>query len=126
MYRYLQDSIYKIHVDGAWPRSGLDLSKPPGQQYLYDDTREGAQLSRLTFLIYLNDDFTEGYTTFFVPDVMVDRLRGIRVEPRMGSALVFPHGMSMNALLHEGSGVGSGAKYVIRTDVLYDRSEVRQ
>ena len=38
----------------------------------------------------------------------------------MGAVAVFPHGESRGALLHEGTGVRSGAKYVIRTDVLYD------
>ncbi|ORY82020.1 hypothetical protein BCR37DRAFT_393063 [Protomyces lactucae-debilis] len=117
VYRYVPGAVYRPHIDGAWARSGLDLTKPEGEQYLLNDTRDGAQLSRLTFLIYLNDDFEEGYTTFFVPG---HKLNCVRVEPRMGSVLVFPHGESLNALLHEGSGVQKGAKYVIRTDVLYD------
>lgn len=122
VYRYVPGAVYRPHIDGAWPRSGLDLTRPEGSQYLYDDTREGAQLSRLTFLLYLNDDFTEGYTTFFIPKQSGVGLDAIRVEPRMGSVLVFPHGESIGALLHEGSGVKSGAKYVIRTDVLYEKS----
>jgi len=36
-----------------------------------------------------------------------------------GTALVFPHADSACALLHEGSAVTAGAKYVVRTDVLY-------
>lgn len=126
VYRYVPGAEYRPHIDGSWPRSGLDLSKPEGTQYMYDDKRDGAQLSRLTFLIYLNDDFTEGYTTFFIPDTRREGLKAIRVAPRMGSVLVFPHGESIGALLHEGSGVKSGAKYVIRTDVLYERSDVKK
>lgn len=126
VYRYVPGAVYRPHIDGSWPRSGLDRSRPVGSQYLYDDTTEGAQLSRLTFLIYLNDDFEEGYTTFFMPDARPERLRGVRVEPRIGSVLVFPHGDSVGALLHEGSGVKAGAKYVIRTDVLYERSDVKK
>lgn len=38
----------------------------------------------------------------------------------MGSVAVFPHGEAQGALLHEGTGVVEGAKYVIRTDVEYD------
>ena len=41
------------------------------------------------------------------------------VRPRTGAALVFPHGDSLGALLHEGSAVAAGAKYVVRTDVLF-------
>jgi len=32
---------------------------------------------------------------------------------------MFPHGDAAGALLHEGSAVTAGAKYVVRTDVLY-------
>lgn len=124
VYRYVPGAVYRPHIDGSWPRSGLDLSKPEGSQYMYDDDREGAQLSRLTFLIYLNDDFTAGYTTFFIPDAEPQKLNGIRVEPRLGSALVFPHGESIGALLHEGSAVNQGAKYVIRTEVCCDDSTI--
>ena len=42
------------------------------------------------------------------------------VKPIMGSVAVFPHGEAQGALLHEGTGVVEGAKYVIRTDVEYD------
>ncbi|CCG83268.1 Putative uncharacterized protein [Taphrina deformans PYCC 5710] len=126
VYRYVPGAVYRPHIDGSWPRSGLDSTKPEGSQYIYDDTRDGAQLSRLTFLIYLNDDFEEGYTTFFIPDNQPEKLRGVRVVPRIGSVLVFPHGDSIGALLHEGSSVKSGAKYVIRTDVLYEKSEVKK
>lgn len=42
------------------------------------------------------------------------------VKPRQGSILVFPHGET-HALLHEGSPVTEGGKFVIRTDVLYTK-----
>lgn len=70
------------------------------------------------------------------------------MKPRTGTICVFPHGAAKGSLLHEvcknsfqctvnntdamhyncvcqGSGVLSGAKYVIRTEVLYevDKSE---
>ena len=47
--------------------------------------------------------------------------RGVR--PRQCAALVFPHGDTIGALLHEGSPVEQGAKYVVRTDVLYTVGE---
>ena len=124
VYRYVPGAIYRPHIDGSWPRSGIDRTKPPGKQYVYDNQNDGAQLSRLTFLIYLNDEFDGGWTTFFVSDKTEGQLNAVRVVPQIGSVLVFPHGASEGALLHEGSAVISGAKYVIRTDVLYDRSTI--
>ncbi len=41
------------------------------------------------------------------------------VSPRAGNVLVFPHGGTMGSLVHEGSAVTKGVKYVVRTDVLY-------
>jgi hypothetical protein len=41
-----------------------------------------------------------------------------RVRPRQGSVLCFPQG-NMASLVHEGSAVTRGVKYVVRTDVLY-------
>eukprot|EP00955_Chlamydomonas_euryale_P003023 32029-Chlamydomonas_euryale.AAC.2 len=41
------------------------------------------------------------------------------VSPRAGNVLVFPHGDTCESLVHEGSAVTRGVKYVIRTDVLY-------
>jgi len=82
--------------------------------------------SRLTFLIYLNDDFDGGCTTFFLPSAAkTGTLEARGVKPRRGSVCVFPHGKAAGSLLHEGSGVTRGKKYVIRTEVLYevDKSE---
>lgn len=72
--------------------------------------------------IYLNDSFTAGHTTFFLPSPTREGLLDAhRVKPLAGCALVFPHGDTHGSLLHEGSPVGEGgAKYVIRTDVLYE------
>jgi len=42
------------------------------------------------------------------------------VKPVMGSVAVFPHGEAKGALLHEGTGVRVGTKYIIRTDVEFD------
>jgi hypothetical protein len=39
----------------------------------------------------------------------------------MGTALCFPHGDTGESLVHEGSALNSGVKYIIRTDVLYNK-----
>jgi hypothetical protein len=81
------------------------------------------QHSFLTLLIYLNDEFEGGETKFF-PDKQHCRfLRDIEnkqavhvIQPKQGMAVVNIHN-----ILHEGSKVQSGAKYVLRTDILYQR-----
>lgn len=64
--------------------------------------------SEFTFMVYLNDNFKGGETKF---------LRSI-VEPKRGSLLLFKH-----ELVHEGCTVQEGTKYVLRTDVMYQRKK---
>ena len=52
--------VYRPHVDGAWPGSGFSEGK-----VLFDAF--GDRWSRLTFLLYLNDGFEGGATTFYTP-----------------------------------------------------------
>ncbi|KAJ3159320.1 hypothetical protein HDU86_001924 [Geranomyces michiganensis] len=115
VYRYVPGAVYRPHIDGAWPASGLD---PITGEYVYDLHRD--QRSRLTFLVYLNDGFEGGHTTFFTPGRTEGRMDAWPVSPRAGAVLCFPHGEAKGALLHEGSAVERGAKYIIRADVLYD------
>ena len=117
LYRYHPGALYRPHVDGAWPASALRRGPGGEPEYVYDAVSD--QRSRLTFLVYLNDDFEGGYTTFYTPGPMAGRLEARRIAPRTGSVLVFPHGGDCGSLVHEGSTVERGAKYVIRTDVLY-------
>ncbi|KAF9425538.1 hypothetical protein BGZ94_007448 [Podila epigama] len=116
VYRYVPGAIYRIHVDGQWPGSGLD---PVTGEYLYD-AYGGTRWSRLTFLVYLNDEFEGGGTTFFTPSADVGFMDARAASPRAGSVLCFPHGEAAGSLLHEGSPVLKGAKYIIRADVLYE------
>ncbi|KAF9089761.1 hypothetical protein BGX29_011877 [Mortierella sp. GBA35] len=116
VYRYVPGAIYRPHIDGQWPGSGLD---PVTGEYMYD-AYEGRRWSRLTFLVYLNDEFEGGGTTFFTPSADVGFLDARAASPRAGSVLVFPHGEAKGSLLHEGSPVLKGAKYIIRADVLYE------
>jgi hypothetical protein len=112
LYRYVPGAVYRPHIDGAWPCSGLLNGK-----YVYDLPK--TQRSRLTFLVYLNDDFQGGQTTFFLPTQHVGLMYSQAVTPRMGSVVCFPHGDTTGSLLHEGSPVLEGTKYIIRADVLY-------
>lgn len=69
--------------------------------------RSDDEMSLLTFMVYLNDGFAGGETKF----------HDATVVPRRGLALLFQH-----FLLHEGSAVTSGVKYVLRSDVMYRRA----
>jgi len=93
----------------------------PGQRFIrhFDGYEYGSMVytanqgnkpqPRMTFLVYLNEGFEGGKTTFFSS-------KGkelLAVTPETGMALVYTH-----QLLHEGSLVTSGRKYVLRSDVL--------
>ncbi|KAJ8602273.1 hypothetical protein CTAYLR_003672 [Chrysophaeum taylorii] len=112
LYRYDAGGTYRPHVDGAWPASALDSAG----NYVYDAF--GDRLSKLTAVVYLNDDFSGG-TTAFYSAADDNTLRVFGVTPRAGSVLFFPHGDAAGSLIHEGSNVASGSKYIIRTEVLY-------
>lgn len=84
-YRYDPGQMFRWHRDGYFER-------PNGER------------SRLTFMVYLNDDFEGGDTEF----------EQVVVQPEKGMALGFTH-----HLLHEGAQVLSGKKYVLRTDIMY-------
>jgi hypothetical protein len=141
VYRYVPGAEYRAHIgqlplfsslkdqsliygiaDGAWPPSSID---PSTDKYIYDSSPpEAKQSSLFTFLIYLNDEFEAGETTFFLPSAREGSMNAYPVKPIQGSVAMFPHGETEGSLLHEGTGVRKGAKpsakYVIRTDVLYD------
>jgi len=101
----------------------------PGQRFIrhYDGYEYGSMVytanqankpqPRMTFLVYLNEGFEGGKTTFFSS-------KGkeiLAVTPETGMALVYTH-----QLLHEGSLVTSGRKYVLRSDVLYGQLKTEE
>ena len=87
-YRYGPDQYFKWHKDGSFAKSADEASM-------------------LTFMIYLNEEFTGGDTEF----------RTQLIKPQTGMALVFPHRVA-----HQGAPIVSGTKYVLRTDVMYKNS----
>lgn len=92
-YRYDVAEYFAPHQDGPYQRSADEESA-------------------LTLMVYLNDGFEGGSTDFYHAD---HSLR-LSVQPEQGMALVFLH-----PLLHAGTPVKSGRKYVLRTDVMYTR-----
>lgn len=92
-YRYGPTQRFKSHKDGAVEERGLR--------------------SRLTFMIYLNDDFEGGSTRFRRNGRDVGE-PALDVRPEAGKALLFVH-----ERWHEGTLVTKGMKYALRTDILY-------
>lgn len=93
-YRYDVDQKFDWHQDGYFER-------------------ENKERGLFTFMIYLNDEFEGGGTSF--SDVYSGQsFQEFRVTPRKGSALVFYH-----PIMHRGDPVAAGRKYVMRTDVMY-------
>lgn len=86
-YRYRPDQRFNWHADAPYRRAN-------------------GETSQISFIMYLNDDFSGGETAF----------RDKVITPKRGRALFFLH-----ELLHEGRPVKSGTKYVMRTDVMYGR-----
>lgn len=80
----------------------------PGQQFKKhrDESyiRNNQEASYFTFMIYLNDNYEGGETTF----------NNIAIRPKAGTALIFEH-----TLEHTGTEVIRGIKYVLRSDIMY-------
>ncbi|WP_372365795.1 2OG-Fe(II) oxygenase [Candidatus Uabimicrobium sp. HlEnr_7] len=87
-YRYKPGMRFAPHADGAFIRNEKERSY-------------------YTFLIYLNEGFEGGNTTFIVEPE-------ISIKPETGLALFFQH-----PIVHEGEIVTRDVKYVLRSDVMY-------
>lgn len=88
-YRYNPKEEFKRHRDESYVRNDNEMS-------FY------------TFMIYLNNDFKGGETTF----------RNNKITAVTGMALVFLH-----SLEHSGNPVIEGTKYVLRTDIMYKKNK---
>ena len=101
--RYDPGETFKPHRDGVFARSHGPLA---------------GQFTLVTALLYLNEGYAGCFTTFF-PDDGIKGLvgpAGLAVEPRPGRVLLHDH-----RLLHSAPPLTAGRKYVLRTDVLFER-----
>lgn len=93
----------------------------PGQQFNWHQDfpfeRDNGEQSYLTLIIYLNDDF-EGGETSFEDSYSEEMFDEFKVVPQQGMALFFEH-----AIHHKGEPVTRGRKYVLRTDVMFAAEE---
>jgi hypothetical protein len=142
VYRYDAGGEEKFapHIDAGFPPSTLSkdgttliwdaLSNQEHQDSMIytNDT-----VSRLTVLMYLNDDFEGGHTKFYSPMIHSKGQFEViaSIQPKTGSILLFPQAVGEEAVeyarqywpLHEGSPVFKGRpKYVIRSDVLFSKA----
>lgn len=115
--KYLAGEDFPIHVDP-------DYSRPFGHpQY--------GNVSFLTLIVYLNDNFTGGDTVFYTtgPDLAKpinsvsvkqpstdshNKSEYFRICPTAGTAVLFKH-----SIYHCGEKVLSGVKYTLRTDLMF-------
>jgi len=142
VYRYEPGGVenFAPHIDAGFPPSTLSSD---GSTLIWDATSPSSDhsvavpeyntdvVSRLTVLMYLNDDFEGGHTKFYTPRESNDNPSTVlaAVKPRAGSVLIFPQSVGEHIVeyarahwpLHEGSPVlsGSSPKYVIRSDMLF-------
>lgn len=95
--RYKIGGEYKEHYDFF----------DEGSEYYHECTKKGGQRTK-TALIYLNDDFTGGETSF--------PILGIDVKPEVGKMIVWDNmdefGCCKYESLHAGRPVLSGEKYI--------------
>lgn len=103
IYEYQKGQTFTPHVD-----TQMQLPNENGKDLL----------TLFSVMIYLNDNFEGGATTFF--DRRKKRSKQLQINkvirPKTGMGLVFDH-----LLFHEGSVVKKGIKYAIRTDLIYEK-----
>lgn len=123
------------HVEGDWKATGLNsrfrLCKydeggkfEPHCDGMYQASPDNR--SFLTVMVYLNDAFEGGETTFIgsfgcnkrsdQKGSFLEQVQALRLAP--GAALVF----TQQTLLHSGAKVTSGFKYILRSDVMFTRT----
>ena len=113
---------WHLPADGNFLNSKWRInSYATGEAFLphYDSGHDFGRGKRtlLSLIIYLNDDFTGGETTFFPADPTEEPLR---IKPKTGSALLFHHYGPHSPLHGTAPLIATGRKkYIARTDVIY-------
>lgn len=110
-YRYREGDFFMRHRDVAWPHSRV-----------VDDVlvTDSTLVSRFSFIVFLNDDFDGGATLFEVGHGGAD---SVAVRTPAGAALCFPHGTHPDQCVHSSTTITRGAKYIIRTDIMFPAAE---
>eukprot|EP00026_Physarum_polycephalum_P012438 Phypoly_transcript_12747.p1 GENE.Phypoly_transcript_12747~~Phypoly_transcript_12747.p1 ORF type:complete len:293 (+),score=57.48 Phypoly_transcript_12747:127-1005(+) len=109
MCKYTPGGLFAPHSDGTF-------------------VRNRSERSMYTFMIYLNGGFEGGETNFLKKDLELSMVDGKYVpregnilesiKPEAGLAIIFLH-----PYLHEGATLKTGEKYIMRSDIMYGRTE---
>ena len=121
-YKYAKGDFFKPHTDGAWPASAVVNEKLIANAY-------NDRYSLMTFLIFLNDNFKGGETTFYVHKddstkaaKRSEDVKVVGIKPLEGSVLCFAHGTHPQHCMHGSKEIIEGSKYIIRTDLLFEKA----
>ena len=92
--RYQKGQSFSVHQDGV---------------YYPNDS----QATKYTFLLYLNDDFNGGATSFY--KLKSDTITSKSIQPKKGKLVIFDH-----RIWHKGDLILEGDKYILRSDIIVD------
>jgi len=125
-YKYDEGDYFKIHKDGAYSRDTVSYRNPVNPEGPAINLKERiGERSFITFIIYMNEGFIGGETTFHAGGFynrnskQLKAAEPVKCIPETGKALIFQHD-----ILHEGSKLITGKKYAFRMDVMYSRVHV--
>ena len=104
----LEEQIYGINSRLRFCLYQKNEHFSPHQDGVYY-TQNGLQ-SEYTFLLYLNDDFEGGSTTFYAS--RSDKYPAKTIVPKPGKLVIFNH-----HIWHAGTEVSLGDKYILRSDI---------
>lgn len=120
-YKYGVGDFFRPHTDGSWPGSAIVNKK-----LITDVFRD--RYSQMTFLIFLSEGYEGGATRFWVdrddtsrPAKGLQNAKEVDIRTPRGGVLCFPHGVHPLHCLHSSEEIYKGTKYIIRTDVLFQK-----
>eukprot|EP00743_Colponemidia_sp_Colp-15_P002572 GILK01002787.1.p1 GENE.GILK01002787.1~~GILK01002787.1.p1 ORF type:complete len:313 (-),score=37.72 GILK01002787.1:192-1073(-) len=119
--RYYPGGLFAPHYDGMYVKSEEERSLYTCMLYL-NDVADGGSTNildeNLIGTVFLEYDTQKEAEAIAERDAKGDSCILVRYAPKKGSCIIFPH-----KTLHEGSALGAGVKYIMRTDIVFKRVE---
>lgn len=115
--KFIEYELYKLNDRLKFLKyePGQKFSKHCDANFSLDDSYCPEHLSLFTCQFYLNEVEIGGETTFYKDGGFT---KDLTIKPKIGQVVIF----EQEDLVHEGSMVRDGVKYVIRCDVMYRKS----